>query len=288
MKKIAALYTCHNRKKKTLASLESLNEVIKTLDKDIIFDIYLTDDGSTDGTSEEVTKKFPKVQIINGDGNLFWAEGMRVSWKKALEKEYDGFLLLNDDVEIYSNVIEQLMLTHAHCLKKYNTSGVYIGATENKVENKLTYSGSVILNRFLYTQKRLAPNGDYQKCDVANANIMLVSKSVVDKIGILSEGYSHGMADYDYALTANKNKVPVLIAPEYCGHCVNDHKDKYLDFEKKSFKERKQLLYSPTGLAFGSYKNYMRKFFPARYPLIVFFGYFKLYFPRLYKAISVR
>lgn len=288
MKKIAALYTCYNRKKKTLASLHSLKEVVKTLDDDITFDIYLTDDGSTDGTFEEVSNKFPEVNIIKGDGNLFWAEGMRVSWKKALEKEYDGFLLINDDVEIYSNVINQLILTHNYCINTYNISGVYIGATEDKSENKLTYSGSIILNKFLYTQKRLAPNGNFQTCDIANANIMFVSKSVVDKIGILSEGYSHGMADYDYALTANKNNIPVLIAPEYCGHCINDHKDKYLDFEKKTYKQRKELLYSPTGLAFGSYKKYMKKFFPLRYPLIVFFGYFKLFFPRFYKEISTR
>lgn len=288
MKNIAALYTCHNRKAKTLASLRSLEEARKKNNLDINLDIYLTDDGSTDGTSDEVQKRHPEVNILKGDGNLFWAEGMRTSWKKALEKDYDGFLLLNDDVEIYSNVFDQLMATHEYCNKTFTNSGIYLGATEDKSKGRLTYSGSIILNKFLYTQKRLPPNGEFQRCDLANANIMLVSNSVVEKIGILSDGYSHGMADYDYALTANRNKIPVLIAPEYCGHCVNDHKNKYLGFEKKSYAERKKMLYSPTGLAFDSYKKYMKKFFPFRYPFIVFFGYFKLFFPKIYKTISTR
>ena len=266
----------------TLASLQSLQQANNNPDQDLTLDVYLTDDGSTDGTSDEVQNRFPEVTLIKGDGNLFWAEGMRKSWKKALEKEYDGYLLLNDDVEIYGNVFDQLLAAHQYCQDTFGKSGIYIGPTEDKIKGKLTYSGSKILNRFLYTQKRLAPNGKFQQCDLANANIMLVSRAVVEKIGILSEGYSHGKADYDYTLTANKNNIPVLVAPENCGHCKNDHKDIYEGFGDKSFIERKRILYSPTGLDYESNLKYMKKFFPFRYPLVAFFGWLKLYFPNFY------
>lgn len=282
MKKIAALYTCHNRKEKTLQSLVSLYAALEQSTFEIELNIYLTDDGSTDGTSEEIKKRFPAVTIISGDGTLFWAKGMHKSWSLALKQDYDGYLLLNDDVEIYENVFNQLLKTHEYCLAKYKKSGIYIGPTEDKLKNKLTYSGSLVVNRFLYTQKRLPPNGKFQKCDLANANIMLVSKEVVEKIGLLSKDYSHGMADYDYTLTANKNNIPVLVVPEYCGHCVDDHTDKYEGFAEKTLAERKKLLYSPTGLAYNSYLRYMRKFFPFRYPVVAFFGWFKLYFPKIY------
>ncbi|MGB5554274.1 MAG: hypothetical protein WBM83_06410, partial [Flavobacteriaceae bacterium] len=116
----------------------------------------------------------------------------------------------------------------------------------------------------------------------ANANIMVATKSVVEAIGILTEGYSHGVADYDYSLTASRKNIPVLVAPEYCGHCEFDHKDAYEGFAAMSFKERKAYLYKPTGLAFDSYLKYMRKFFPLRYVLVAFFGALKLYFPSVY------
>ena len=45
MNKIAAILTCHNRKEKTLACLHSLFSIISTID------VFLVDDGSTDGTS---------------------------------------------------------------------------------------------------------------------------------------------------------------------------------------------------------------------------------------------
>ncbi len=263
-------------------SLRTLFEAEKHSQNDMLLDVYLTDDGSTDGTADAVKQKFSQVRILEGNGKLFWAEGMRNSWKEALKKPYDGFLLLNDDVELYPNVFDQLLATHRHSLSHHKQGGIYIGSTEDRYKGKLTYSGSVFRNRFLATYDRLVPNGTVQKCEMANANIMLVSKQVVNHIGILSHGYSHGMADYDYTLTASKKKIPILIAPNICGHCVNDHKDKYHGFAQKTLKERRAQLNNPTGLAFTSYKKYMWKFFPFRYPFVVFFGWFKLYFPSLY------
>lgn len=282
MKKIAALYTCFNRKEKTLKSLETLFKATSETSLIKQLDIYLTDDGSTDGTSEAVKARYPEVSILKGNGKLFWAEGMRNSWKSALEGTYDGYLLLNDDVEIYENMFPELLGTHRYSISNFNQHGIYIGSTEDKETKKMTYSGSVILNKFLYTQKRLVPNGSYQKCDLANANIMLVPNQVVNKIGILTQGYSHGMADYDYTLMASRKGIPVIVAPHYCGHCTNDHYDLYEGFSKKSLSERKRILNNPTGLAHKSYLKYMKKFFPFRFPLVVMFGWIKLYFPKIY------
>lgn len=283
MKNIAVLLTCFNRKNKTLAALAALYKAHETAIAKFEMCVYLTDDGSTDGTGAAVKELFPEVKVLQGTGSLFWAEGMRYSWKAALQtKEYEGFLLLNDDAVLYEHVFDQLFLTHRHSTTVLGSAGIYIGATEDKTKKKLTYSGSTILSKFLYTQKRLDPNGDFQKCDLANANIMLVSKDVADKIGILTEGYEHGIADYDYTLTANKHGIPVIIAPEFCGHCMNDNVDYYDGFAAKSLKERKKILYNPTGLAHRSYIKYMAKFFPFRLPFVVFFGWFKLYFPKLY------
>ncbi|KQC29343.1 glycosyltransferase family 2 protein [Flagellimonas eckloniae] len=282
--RIAGIYTCFNRKQKTLNSLSTLYQSHAKYEGEtaIELDVFLTDDGSTDGTSEAVREQFPDVILLSGSGNLFWAEGMRNSWNEALKGNYDVYLLLNDDVELYENVFSQLLKCHGHCIENLGRPGICIGATEDRKTQLVTYSGSIILNKFLYTQKRLAPNGGYQKCDLANANIMYVPKEVVEKIGILSSGYSHGIADYDYSLMANKNKIPVVIAPEYCGHCENDHADIYEDFSTLTLKERREKLYKPTGLAYESYLKYMKKFFPMRYPFLVIVGWIKLYFPKFY------
>ena len=107
-KKIAILYTSHNRREKTILSLASLWQSTRELrSQGLYIAIYLTDDGSTDGTTESIRSQFPFVKIINGSGTLYWAEGMRRSWTEALKQDYDAYLLLNDDVELYSDSVAQ-------------------------------------------------------------------------------------------------------------------------------------------------------------------------------------
>lgn len=283
MKRIAALYTCFNRKDKTRSALVSLKAASENYMKtgDLEMDIYLTDDGSTDGTADMVKTLDPNIRVVQGTGSLFWAEGMRWAWKEALKGNYDGYLLLNDDTTVFIELFFELFNAHSYCKSELKKEGIYVGATRNN-NGDLTYSGSIILNKFLATQRRLAPNGTFQVCDLGNANIMMVPRAVVDKIGILSPGYAHGKADYDYTLMAKRKNIPTLVSSIYLGQCENDHVDFYKDFSRISIAERKKVLYKPTAIDFASQLKFNRKFFPLRYPFVWFFGYFKVYFPRIY------
>ncbi len=62
-----------------------------------------------------------------------------------------------------------------------------------------------------------------QKCDVVNANVLWVSKEVVDRIGIFDYHFTHGIADFDYSLQALKRSIPIFLAPNVCGVCNDDH-----------------------------------------------------------------
>lgn len=55
MKKIAILLTCHNRRRATIKSLSSLYNAINLIPNDCV-DVYLVNDGSTDGTEEEIRR----------------------------------------------------------------------------------------------------------------------------------------------------------------------------------------------------------------------------------------
>lgn len=285
MQNFAVLLTCFNRKAKTIAALTSLHKAYDFYSNYGRMSVYLTDDGSTDGTTKAVKEQFPKVHILQGSGDLYWAGGMRHTWAAALKGNYDAYLLLNDDTNVHQELFEQIEKTAAYSWHNFQQKAILIGATIDATTEVVTYGGSLFANRFLATTRLLPISEQPQKCELGNANIMWVPNTVVDKIGILSDGYIHGMADYDYTLKALKYKIPALVMPGVLGECVNDHTDPYLKLMKLSFKDRIKMLYNPVGLDFSSQVHHMKKHFPLRLPLFYFTGWFKVFFPKTYHTL---
>ena len=283
MQSIAILLTCFNRKQKTLNALEHLFVAYNRVKDSIKVEIYLTDDGSTDGTGEAVKSRYSDAHILKGNGELYWAGGMRNSWKEALKGNHDFYLLLNDDTDTYDSFFEELLETHSFCLNTYKQSGIYIGSTIDGITKKISYGGNVFTNRFLAKYVKVVPNTETpQECELGNANIQLVHKDVVEKIGVLSEGFHHGLADFDYTLKARRKNIPVLITPNILGVCTNDHDNPFETFHQLTLKERVKKLYNPVGLDFRSNLQYMRRNFIYRLPIVFLVGWLKVIFPKFY------
>lgn len=289
MNKIAVLLTCFNRREFTLKCLNHLYKAYNESVNNFQMDIYLTDDGSTDGTWDAVSSYFPNVNLLKGDGNLFWAGGMRNSWKEAKKIPYDYYFLLNDDTFLKESLFNEMFLGFTFCYDTFGEHGILVGSTKDNESLERTYGGCVVVNKFKGTFNKIIPNNTYQCCELGNANIMFVHRDVVSKIGILSEDYQHGFADFDYTLRAVEKKIPVLIMPKYLGVCKAADIDKNIIFlNKKSFKDRYIYLNAPIGLAFSDTLKYQKRFYPKRYILVFLMGYFKLVFPRLYVFLNYR
>jgi GT2 family glycosyltransferase len=203
---IAVLITCHNRKEKTVACLTALYEC--SLPENHSFEVFLVDDGSTDGTAAAIKREFPDVQIIQGDGNLYWNRGMRLAWETAAStKDFTYYLWLNDDTFLFKNALLTLVL-------KVFLNAIVCGTTQSVENKKPTYGG--------YSpkpHKLLLPNNEFQECAYLNGNCVLIPKAVFKTIGNLDPIFHHAVGDFDYSLRAKKKGIRLLIAPEYIGTC---------------------------------------------------------------------
>ena len=235
MKRIAVLLTVHNRKDKTIKCLDCLYGSV--VPDGYTFEVYLTDDGCTDGTAEAVREKYPKVHIIQGDGNLFWARGMRVAWTEAAKGDYDYYLWLNDDTYIFENALMEIL----HAAEATHDKAVLAGATKSAVTGQVTYG--VIIN-----EKKIEPNGNLQEGYGLNGNFVLISRDVYNKLGNMDKHYHHAGGDIHYGLLAKKMGVPVYLIGEYAGTCEAHEKlDKWTDPEVP-FLERWKNLNRPNGM----------------------------------------
>lgn len=277
--KIAIIITVFNRKEKTIDCLNRLYRIVLPDNVNIV--TYLTDDGSSDGTSEEINKLFPQVIITKGNGNLFWAGGMNVSWNRAIYDDgFDGYIWLNNDTIIEEDILSAFLNADKYAKNKYHKGGIYIGSTLSIDKTKHTYGGSIYRSKILNTLKAVIPNGNYQECEIGCGNITYVDKSVVEKLGTFYPGYIHG-ADYDYTYWAHTCGFPILVMPNYMGYCDNDHKSHKEELLKRNLKQRIKYLYSPIGLQLKTALLFQKRFFPYRVPYLFISYWVKTIFPFL-------
>lgn len=181
---IAILMTCHNRVQTTLSCLERLFVAVANSGR-VTSRVFLVDDGSGDGTSDCVCKAFPQVTVIAGDGTLFWAKGMELAWKTAIaERDWDGYLWLNDDTELQSEAIAKIMAAN-------DGEKIVVGELEN-AKGELVYG--------------TRPDGLF------TGNCVFVPRKVYERLGMICGDYSHAWADSDYAMMAKRAGIDVVSA----------------------------------------------------------------------------
>lgn len=279
---VAVLLTCYNRKKKTLSCLNSLYEQSQKVG--LTCEIFLVDDGSTDGTSSAVRSSFPEVNILNGCGSLYWNRGMDLAWKTAAKKKYSHYLWVNDDVVLSPNAFYTIFESFRVCSESHGTDPVIVGSFSETDSQCHAYGGfRVKKNAWGITKTRILPGAAIKECDTFNGNLVLIPDSVFQRIGFLDGYYTHSFGDIDYGNRCKANKIPMYIAPGYVGECPRNSTEGSWSDPNVSISERYKRLVRPTGLPpaeyFYSYKKDCTYFAGG---LAVLKLYLKLLFPKLW------
>lgn len=277
MKRVAALLTVFNRKETTLRCLRALGEIPPV--RGCSLEIFLLDDGCTDGTGEAVRAAFPQVHLIEGGGNLFWNRGMHAVWEAAAAyAPYDFYLWLNDDVYPYPHLLGSLL----SAARQTGERAIIVSptcATDNP--QLLTYGG-----RIKATGKIPEPEGKLTPVDYFNGNIVFIPKAVYEKVGNLDPYFHHSKGDFDYGRRAQKMGFDIFQTGQVLGSCNAHEKLAEWCDPKVPFPKRWHALHKPTGARPKEIFYLERKDAPL---LIAAFHYCTTYltclFPQLRKRI---
>lgn len=234
-KSIAILLTVYNRKLKTIKCLDNIFNQDSFSNYEI--KIFLTDDGSTDGTSELIKSKYPEVIITKGD-NLYWNRGMWTSWNTAIkDKQYDFYLWLNDDTFTYPFMLNHLIKTSS----LYSDKAIIVGPTIDTHGLSIhTYGGR--------KNKELVPlNGNIQECDSFNGNIVLIPSYVYSIVGMNDPIFHHSLGDLDYGLRAHKSGIKIFQLGKAVGECDRHNRIMKWCDPDVTLTERIKFLLQPNG-----------------------------------------
>lgn len=252
---LAIIFTCHNRKQKTCNCIKSIQK-----QKDIPnFDLYVCDDGSTDGTEECIKNLSPNATVLHGAGDLFWSRGMSVAMKAAVEDGHQFYLMINDDVDFLPTMWESM-----YCAYKENPRSGVVGCTLSRMTGKQSYGESnfIVDKKGDYIGPMLEPSKDeYISCDLANWNCILLDSKTVADVGIIDNRYEHAMGDFDYSFRMKDKGYSLVLAKEYIGYCENNGiKNTFKDRNIPRMKRVKKL-FAENGLPIKSWRYFVYHYY---------------------------
>ena len=190
----------HNRLATTLACLHRLRmQGVFAWAAPIV-----VDDGSTDGTGDAIRLEFPDIEVLRGNGKLFWTGATELGMRRAVEHGAEFIFWLNDDCEPQPGALAELLAVAR--ARGAVTGGVCV----------LPRSGQPVYGGFKKGRRELefisAAPGEVTACDALNGNLVCVPRAVVDAIGFPDgRGLPHASGDTDYTLRATERGQTVLL-----------------------------------------------------------------------------
>jgi len=182
-------------------------------------EIYLIDNGSTDGSVDEAIRQFPLVKVIRAEKNLGFAGGCNLGIRES-KGEY--VLLLNDDADVTPGFLEPLVkameadTTIAACQPKicsirYPKSFDYAGAA----------GGFLDIYGFPFCQGRIfttieEDRGQYDDpCEIfwASGACCLLKMSALRAVGPLDEEFFAHMEEIDLQWRLRLAGYKIVVVP---------------------------------------------------------------------------
>jgi hypothetical protein len=212
--------------------------------------IIVVDNASTDGSHDRLLASYPQLEHRRNDKNLGFSRGCNAGIREALKEDACAFVLLvNNDCQVAHGSIESAVAAAE--------SDGGIGVVTAKIldeKGRIWHAGGTI--SLMRGQSRTRgfremDIGQFQEaCDTewASGALMLITRAVLERVGLLPEQYFFGVEEWDFSLSVRNAGYRIRYVPAFWGihpgggsHDNHDPKFAYNYYRNKLIFQEKHL-----------------------------------------------
>lgn len=160
-------------------------------------DMFIVDNGSTDGTREYIAEYYPEVVLIRSEVNLMFGRANNLGFEYALKNGYDYVYLLNQDAWVAPDAFEKL-IAGAVLHNEYGIlSPVQLSSDWKTYEYFFNW---LVVNKLPGKESDIETAGDSDVLSVrmVQAAHWLLTRRCIEMIGGFSPSFPHYGEDDNY------------------------------------------------------------------------------------------
>lgn len=203
--KVVAIVLNWNLPRETFACIESL------LSSDYPdLQVIVVDNGSTDGSPDLIRTRFPGIEVLALPENRGYAAGNNVGIVRALSLGAEWVLIVNNDAIVAADTISNLVV------ETRSRAGIAMPRIDAWPSGGLWRAGARVSG--LYPLPRSIREGELAvgkpiSIDYAIGCVLLIHRTVLERIGLFDEGYFMYYEDLDFSARARTAGIPIIVVP---------------------------------------------------------------------------
>jgi len=199
-----------------LDTLECLQSFLESSYPDVR--ILVVDNGSTDGTPQEIGERYPTVEVVKSETNLGVSGGYNLGMEYAFQQGANYILIANNDIIVDPDMCQ--------CLVEAMVANPCIGIAMPKIyhyfqDRSRLWCVGAHWRRFPPMVKMDGmdrPDGKQysmaKQIEYAPSCCLMLSRSLIDKIGYFDTRYFFYYDDWDYSARCNRAGMTIQFVPE--------------------------------------------------------------------------
>lgn len=216
MNKILTVIVTYNRKK---LLEESINALLNQSYNN--FDILIVDNNSTDGTYEDVVKKYidNRVKYINTNKNIGGAGGFNLGIKEAIKSNYDYTWVMDDDSIPNESSLESIVNKSKILKGEFSYINSFVKWTDNNYckMNGVSFDDTKILENYNLI------NNNLLAIESASFVGCFINLKIAKKIGLPIKEFFIYADDMEYTIRLSKEKAAYIDMDSIIIHKMNDN-----------------------------------------------------------------